>query len=901
MPRLVLAFVVGAAVLFGSAEGVAAQVSQPTGNGNPLVLRAEPLADEIRLDGILDEPEWQAAEVATDFVQQRPSVGERSTQRTEARVIYGADALYVGMRMYDTDPEGIAALLTRRDAFTNASDWAMVYVDSHHDRRTAFGFAVNPLGVKHDAYNYDDGKNDQDWVAVWDVATSVDPLGWTAEFRIPYSQLRFSTNGGEMTWGIQFMRDIAREGERSHWAPMDPTVPGTASRFGVLMGLDGLRAPRRLELLPYSSGGLTHSPAAPANPFHRTAQPTVAAGLDFKAGMPGGLTLTGTVNPDFGQVEVDPAQINLSAFELFLPERRPFFTEGSDVFQFGNEQLYNSYGFEEFFYSRRIGRAPQRSLAPSQYAAVDAPSQTSILGAAKVSGRTEGGWTVGLLNAVTAREEARVLTGVEEGRVIVEPLTNYATTRFRRDLRQGQTVIGVMTNTVHRDLSDEGLQPLLHDAAYTGGIDFSHRWSNRQWALSGYLAGSRVTGSESAMSRTQRSSSRYFARPDADYLELDPDRTVLEGTMANVAIQRTGNWDMSVALKQVSPGFEINDVGFQGRVDYRALTTMFGQRQTSPRGVFRSGQYRVGSKQVWNFGGDRLVEEYMVGMMGQFRNFWTFGAIAKFDPETMDDRLTWGGPLARTPASRTLNLNGGTDPRRMMQVQTAAMLQRAADGSSLTQQQASVTVRPTPSTEIQFGPSLARNVNNRQFVRSFADPSAEATFGQRIVFADLRQTTAAASFRLNQTFTPNLSLQLFAQPFVSAGAYSGLKEFTTPGETRFAVYGQDRGAVCRFDRVYAIHPTAAYACPSTAPTAGEAAQEGAWMLAAPDFTFRSLRGNAVLRWEYRPGSALFVVWQQDRSGRHPFGDLQWSRDPGGLFGEPGRNVFTVKATYWMGS
>ncbi len=901
MPKIEIAFVVGVFVLFGSVERGNAQVSQAPGGGNALILQAHPLAGDIRLDGLLNEPEWQAAAVATDFVQQRPSTGQPSTQRTEARVIYGADAFYVGMRMYDTDPEAIAAILTRRDAFTPASDWAMVMVDSRLDRRSSFGFAVNPLGVKHDAYNYDDGSNDQGWDAIWDVATAVDSLGWTAEFQIPYSQLRFGADDGDRSWGIQFTRDIARVGERSHWAFMDPTVPGTASRFGVVAGLRGLDAPRRLEFLPYTSGSLTRSPPADANPLQNPSDPGMATGLDFRAGLPRGLTLTGTVNPDFGQVEVDPAQINLSAFELFFPERRPFFAEGSDVFQFGSVQSFNSYGFEEFFYSRRIGRAPQRSLSPAQFLATDSPDQTTVLGAAKISGRTEGGWTIGMLNAVTAREQARVLTKDGEDGITVEPLTNYATTRVRREFRQGQTVVGGMVNALHRDLSDEGLRPLLHDAAYTAGVDFSHRWGNQRWGLSGYLAGSRVSGSEAALSRTQRSSSRYFARPDAEHLQLDPDRTALGGTVAHIALQRSGNWDMSLGYKQASPGFEINDTGFKGRVDYRAMTTFLGKRYPSPRGIFRTAAFAAGSVHVWNFGGDPLVDQYKLFGNGQLRNFWTFGAVAMVNREAMSDRLTWGGPLARSPSSRAVSLIAGTDPRRALQLNSSVNFHRGADGGRMNQQQATLSLRPTPSTQIQIGPSFSHSINKQQFVRSIGDPGAEATYGRRYVFAELRQTTAAAVIRFDQTFTPNLSLQLFVQPYASAGAYSGLKEFTTPGEADFAVYGSDRGAVCSYQNVRVIHPTGSFDCPSVAPTPAQAAQAGVWLLPNPDFTFRSLRGNAVLRWEYRPGSALFVVWQQDRSGHHPYGDLQWSRDSGGLFGEPGRNMLMVKATYWIGS
>jgi hypothetical protein len=898
--RPAAALAVAAAFLCLAPDPGAAQSAERTAGALP-TLHAAPLSDEIRIDGRLDEPAWQAAAVATDFVQQRPHTGQPASQRTEARVIYGPEALYVGMRMYDSEPDRISGQLTRRDAWSSVSDWAMVIIDSRFDRRSAFGFAVNPVGVKHDNYFFDDSRQDMSWVAVWDVAVSLDSLGWTAEFRIPYSQLRFSPSDGEMTWGIQFLRDIARDGERSHWAPMDPNAAGIASRFGYLRGLEGLRPARGLELLPYTSARLDRTPAEPGNPFHRTNQTGAGLGVDVKAGLPAGLTLAATINPDFGQVEVDPAQINLGAFELFFPEQRPFFTEGADVFQFGNVQSFNIYGFERFSYSRRIGRAPQRTLSPARFGAVDAPDQTTILGAAKISGRTDGGWSVGLMNAVAAREQARFATADgETGTALVEPLSNYFTARLRRDVRQGQSVVGGILTATNRDLSDAALQPLYHSDAYLGGLDFEHRWANRHWALSGFVAASHVAGSADAISRTQRAPSRYFARPDAEYLSLDPERTSLGGTMANIALQRSGDWDMSINYKQVSPGFEINDAGFQGRVDYRAITSMVGQRFPRPHGIFRNASYFVGTVHAWNYGGDRFVDMYGTGANGQFRNFWNFGLNINRSPGSMDDRLTRGGPTARTPASWQMSGNLGTDPRRAVRLTAAVNQSLWDDGSHSRQAMTNVSWRPTTYIEALLGPSVSWNGNRRQYVRAFGDPEAEPTFGQRIVFADLDQTTVAANLRLNWTFTPNLSLQLFAQPYVSAGAYSGLKEFTTPGDTRFAVYGQDRGTVCRYAGAYAIQPTRSLACPVERPGAAAADELGFRLLGDPDFTFRSLRGNAVLRWEYRPGSALFVVWQQDRSGQYPYGDLQWSRDPADLLREPGRHVFLVKATYWIG-
>jgi hypothetical protein len=878
------------------------QPPRPIANA-PQVLRAHPLAGELRIDGRLDEPAWRDAEVASDFIQAQPNFGAPASQRTEARVIYGPDALFVGMRMYDTAPDSIAGRLTRRDEWSGTADWAMVYVDSRHDHRTAFGFAINPMGVKHDSYFFDDGRQDTSWDAVWEGAVTVDSLGWTAEFRIPYSQLRYDLGAAEMTWGIQFMRQIARHGESSHWAPRDPRVPGMSSRFGVLTGLEGIRAPRRVELLPYTSARLERAPDEPGNPFYRANRPGAGVGLDARVGLPAGLTLTATLNPDFGQVEVDPAQINLSAFELFFPERRPFFIEGGDVFRFGDVQTFNNYGFQEFFYSRRIGRTPQRSLGGPGYAAVDAPDQTTILGAAKVSGRTGRGWTVGAMNALTGREHARAVNlDGDELNVQVEPFTSYSVGRARREWRRGQTVVGGVVTATHRDLSDETLQAMLRGSAYLGGVDFEHRWANRQWALSGFLAGSHVAGSETSIAATQRAPSRYFTRPDADYLTYDAERGSLGGTMGQVAVQRSGNWDFSVSYKDASPGFEINDAGFQGRVDYRSVATMVGQRFPRPFGPFRTASYALLSLHNWNHGGDRFTHDYAAGVTGTFQNFWGGGVTVIHQRESYDDRLTRGGPLARSPEGWQLNAQLGTDPRRPLRLQASGSGGEWEDGTRSRNLAFDLVARPTSNVELRLGPSLSRNENPRQFVTAFGDPAAEATFGRRTVFADLEQTVAAANLRLNWTFTPDLSLQLFAQPYVAAGSFAGFKEFTTPGETRFDVYGADRGTLCRYAdrRAYAVHPTAAVDCPEALPTPTEAAAQGLRLLGDPDFTFRSLRGNAVVRWEYSPGSALFLVWQQTRSGTEAFGDVQLSRDAGDLLREPARNVFLLKATYWIG-
>ena len=867
----------------------------------PRVVSAARTDAAIRLDGRFDEAAWATAQVATDFVQRGPDVGQPSTERTEVRVLYDDGAVYVAARMFDSQPERMQAPLARRDQGVQNSEWFNVVFDSYHDRRSGFRFGVNPAGLRRDVYHFDDDAEDASWDAVWEVATATDSLGWTAEYRIPLSQLRFTppADGGEQTWGVQFFRYVSRRDEWSHWAPWLPTYAGVVSRFGELRGLRGLGAPRRLELMPYSSARLDRQPDRPGDPFYSANEAAASVGVDVKMGVTSGLTLTGTVNPDFGQVEVDPAVVNLSAFETFFPERRPFFVEGGDVFRFGRQQVFNGYGNPEFFYTRRIGRAPQRRVfAGGEAAFVDEPERSTILAAAKVTGRLPGGWTVGVMDAVTQREQARFVDpdGARH-ETPVEPMTNYFTGRVRRDLNGGATVVGGMLTGVHRALGDDELRPLLRGDAYLGGVDFEHSWARRLWTVSGYYAASRVSGSAGAIARTQASSARYYQRPDAGHLSFDPERESLSGSAAALAVQRSGSWDMSVQLRQVTPGFEMNDLGFAPRSDLRSVATFLGRRVNRPGPVFRQFSQAVFTTHAWNLGGDNVYADAGLGLWGMFHNLWNGGLNLSVSHAAKDDRLTWGGPLAASPASYGVSGNINSDPRRRLTFGANAYTGGDAGGGWSRDAGVYVGFRPRPSLQVSVNPSVNVLRDPDQFLFSQADPSARATYGSRYVFGRLHQTTFSVTTRVDWTFTPALSLQLFAQPFVAAGDYRDFREFTTPGRSEYAVYGKDRGTVCEVGGRYLIHPTQAAPCPASAQ-AGEA--EGMLSLDNPDFNIRSLRGNAVLRWEYRPGSALFLVWQQERSGFETLGDFRAGRDVGRLFREPARNVFLVKATYWIG-
>ncbi len=891
------------AALAAAPRAAAQTTSQPAAAAAeraPATLRAVRLQGEVRIDGRLDEAAWQQAQPSADFTQSYPHAGAAPTERTEARVMYDDESVYVGVRMLDAHPDSIAAPLARRDASGLYSDWLHVFIDSRHDRRSGFRFSVNPRGVMRDVYHFDDQSEDASWDAVWTVATVIDSAGWTAEYRIPLSQLRFGGQAAESrTWGFQLMRDVARRGERASWSPWTRNTPGFVSSFGTVTGLEGVRSPRALEILPYASARVTRAPGEAEDPFYDATEPGMDLGADLRLGLPAGFTLSATINPDFGQVEADPAEVNLTAFETFQSERRPFFTEGSDIFQFGQTRAFNQYGSQEYFYSRRVGRAPQRALDGADYAYVDAPQQTRILGAAKVSGRTPGGWSVGVMNAVTNRERARFLgTDGERSTAQVEPLSNYFVGRVRKDLNAGATVLGGLFTAANRELGDEVLEGMLHRDAYVAGADFLHTWGNRAWSLSGYLAGTRVSGTPEVILATQRGSARYYQRPDADYLEVDADRTSLSGHIGEVSLAHGGSWDMSVQLKQVSPGFELNDLGYHTRADARSVATFLGRSVDRQVGILRSHSYSAWQFRAWNFGGDRILDGYAGSASASFTNFWGMGIQGGVRPQYLNDRLTRGGPLSATPAQ--WNLNGWVETDSRKPLFFGGELAFRSDASGLRERSIAswATLRPSSAVRVQLEPRLAHGIYTAQYVKTTTDARATDTYGARYVFGELDQTTFSLAARVDWTFTPRLSLQMYAQPFVSAGRYDGFKELTTPGEFAFAGYGSDRGTLCRIDGVYVADPVASRSCPEALPAQND--PNFVVRFGDPDFNVRSLRGNAVLRWEYRPGSTLFFVWQQERSGFEPIGDFEFGRDTRAIFDGPAHNVFLIKASYWIG-
>jgi len=857
----------------------------------PPAVRAVRVDHPPVIDGRLDDPAWAFTTPITELLQTDPEEGKPVSEPTEVRVVYDADAVYVGARLYDREPRKIVSRLDRRDADTQSDDFRVLF-DSYHDHRTAFRFTVNSAGVKQDILFGDDGAFENDsWDPVWDVATTVDSLGWTAEMRIPFSQLRFS-RARDQVWGVRFVRWIQRKNEFALFPFVGKTENGFVSRFAHLVGLQDIRAPRRLEVLPYSvARGTYDTPPAPNDPFDRGHNYFVSAGLDVKYGITSNLTLDATVNPDFGQVEIDPAFVNLTAFEQFLPEHRPFFVEGADIFGFGGTGQWIQFGgTPQYFYSRRIGRPPQGSAIVPAGAFADAPGNTTILGAGKVTGKTAGGWAVAVLEALTGREATTIDSSGVRSSQEVEPVSNHVVGRFKRDYG-GRTGIGFLVTAVDRPVDVPALD-FLRRGAYVAGADFYHRWHGNDYSVLGSLGVSYVTGDTLALQTTQQQSSRYFRRPDASYLHYDPHRTSLEGLSGDFAVSKDGgNTNWSLAFSTTTPGFEVNDLGFQRRVDRISTDVFLGYRWTRPGKVFRAAS--IGADPTgfsWNYGGDLIQLSSGLNLFGELLNYWGANASVFHLKRAVDDRLTRGGPLALQPETWNLGGNVFSDQRKLVNLNVAtSYIHDGAGGWSLGLSP-SIAVRPSAAVAIQLGPDYAVGRSAAQFVESQSDTAATATYGARYVFAELAQHQADVTVRLNLTFTPTLSLQLYAQPFTFAGAYGAFKELRAPRTFGFSVYGRDNGSRVSYDPatlLYNVKPEGALPADS-------------FQFSNPDFRVRSLRANMVLRWEYRPGSTLFVVWTQSRfqSLTDPAFDVSnyFGHE---VFRDPPTNVFLVKINYWL--
>jgi hypothetical protein len=843
------------------------------------------------VDGHLDEPAWQSAPVAGGFRQRDPDQGQPATEPTELRLLFDDHALYVGVRLRDDAPDRVVRQLSRRDVVAEADSFTL-YLDPHRDGRTGVVLQVSAAGVQRDATIYDDNFEDDTWDAVWESAVALDGDGWSVEMRVPFSQLRFPTAPGHV-WGVNARRVVYRKNESSWLVLVPKNENGLASRMAGLEGIEGIEPGRHVELLPYVSGRAEYiAPPSEGDPWNDGSRAFGGAGLDFRYGVGTGMALVGAVNPDFGQVEVDPAVVNLTAFETFFDEKRPFFTEGSQVFlRFGRSGAsdYTTYFYPEpqLFYSRRIGRAPQGSAAGDF---VDTPESTTILGAAKLVGRTRSGWSLGLLEAVTGREESRVATGSSRDRVEVEPLTNYFVGRAQHGLGRRASV-GFLGTAVVRDLDTPSLDGLLVDRAFVGGVD-GHVFldGKSDWVVSGGFSGSTVSGSQAAVLRLQTAAQRYYQRPDAPHVSVDPAATSLSGWSGRIGLNKnSGNVTFNAGLWGISPGFEPNDLGFATQTDRGGAHGQVLFRKLTPDSWTRSRQVSIAKWWTFNYGGECQGNGVQTALSAQLRDYWQLDLTLGKSWNTWDDKLTRGGPTTVRPGISSLGLVATSDARRPFWVSASAQVSNREFGNRSRQYSATLNLRPWTALTLSATPSLLKVHTIAQYLATVPDATATSTFGSRYVFGGLDQSEWSIPLRVNLVLSPRLSLQLYTQALLSTGNYPSIRELAAPRTYDFPVYGVDVGTIERDPTglSYLVDPDGAGSAPP-------------FHVPVPDFNFKSLRVNAVLRWEFRPGSAAYVVWTQRRQdGRNP-GDQAFGRDLGDLLSAPADDVFMVKVAWWLG-
>lgn len=833
------------------------------------------------IDGQMNDEAWNKVDWGTDFTQKRPYEGQKPSQATKFKILYDNKNIYVGVRAFDTEPDRIERRMARRDS--GGGDWVRVILDSYHDHRTGFGFSVNAAGVKNDMVLSGDGDNwDRSWDPIWYAKTASDEKGWTVEMKIPLSQLRFSSDD-EQSWGLHVIRFLHRAEEASEWSLIPRNDSGYVSRFGDLQGLNSIKPKRQIELQPYSVGRAQRFQKEAGNPFATGRSSDFTGGLDGKIGITNNLTMDFTINPDFGQVEADPSEVNLTAFESYFREKRPFFIEGRNILNFSITGGHNDFSRDNLFYSRRIGRSPHYYPDTGDGEYLNMPENTTILGAFKLTGKTRNGLSIGVLDSITAKENGEIAFPGGSRLQTVEPLTNYFVLRLQKDYNEGNTMFGGMMTAVNRDLKDPHLDT-LHRSAYTGGVDFVHNWKNKEWfvALNGVF--SHVTGAPEAILETQESSRRYFQRPDADHLTLDPTRTSLTGHGGDIAFGKVGGgrFRFVTGVAWRSPGLELNDVGYLRAADRIRQVIWAAYRVTEPFAIFQNIHWEVNQWQAWTFGGERLYGGYNTNFNADLKNFWGFGVGISRDVSGIDTTALRGGPALKRPGFTNQWLFISSDGRKKIRFHLSTGNGWGDHGSTrFTRYSGGFTYRPTNALLLAVRPSFRISRRKLQYVDTI-----ETGNDNRYVFAHIQQKTLAVTLRLNYSITPDLSIQFYGQPFISAGKYSNFKTITQPRaedfDDRFRLYNDDEISYDANDEYYDV-------------TEQDGEQYG---FGDPDFNFLQFRSNLVVRWEYTPGSVLYVVWSQGRTDvLNNNGRFDFQNGVRNLLDIPPHNVFLVKFTY----
>ena len=861
-------------ILFITSFGLFAQ--------NKHVYTTHRIVNEPKIDGILNDIIWNKGNWEGNFTQREPIDGVPATQKTFFKVFFTDNYIYVAVKAMDTQADSIDSRLVRRDE--QEGDMIGVHFDSYHDLRTSFSFMVNAAGVKSDVLFSNNGDEwDENWNPIWLVKTSKDSEGWYAEIKIPLSQLRFSKKDNKV-WGFNVARFIYRSEELSFWSPVPRTTSGFVHNYGELRGISALKPKRILEIAPYASIGLETSEKEEGNPYETGSKMLYGLGLDGKIGITNDFVLDFTFNPDFGQVEADPSQVNLTAFEVYQREQRPFFIEGGNILNFKVTPGNHDGARDNLFYSRRVGRTPQYypDVSDSEY--VDFPMVTKILGALKVTGKTKNGLSVGVMESITREEKASISKAGVEREESVEPLTNYFVARVQQDINKGNTIIGGEFNATNRSISSKNLL-FLPKNAYSGGLDFAQYWSDRRYFFKFTFVGSNISGDSLSMIDRQTASQHNYQRPDADYLTLDSSITSLSGYGGNFAIGKnveTG-WNYGANLSWRSPGLSLNDMGYLRNADKIVQSANVEYKITKPQLFYRNISLGIVQWQGWDFGGNPTFSGGFAFTQLQFKNQWTLEVNSDVDFNIHDNYKLRGGPSFHQPGRVNVRANIETNQTKKFYMDFGF---RQAWGEfgyyRKNAWDAGFTYRPIDALSVAFHPNVYSTRDDLQYV-----DEANYNGNPRYILGQLDQMTLVLRFYVNFNLTPDLTIQYFGSPFISSGAYTNFKMVTNASAK---LYG-DRTHEYTSNEISFNSAADVYEIDEN--------QDGTtdYQIENPDFNFKQFQSNLVIRWEFTPGSMVYLVWSQNKTNYDGLGTFDFSHDMDQLFSTVPTNVFMIKLSY----
>jgi hypothetical protein len=853
--------------------------------------KADRIAVAPDIDGILDDDAWKEGTWIDDFTQNEPNNGKPPSQKTEFKILFDDDNLFVAIKAFDTSPDSIVNRLTRRDQADG--DLAGIIVDSFHDLRTGFLFGVSSAGVKYDMMFTEDGQNeDESWDPNWWVKTSVNNEGWVAEMKIPFSQVRFDKNSGDV-WGLNMARIIYRRDETDFWQHVPADAPGFIHIMGELSGLNDIKPRKIFDVTPYGVAKLQTFEKDPGNPFsflEKGRRPGINGGLDAKIGITNNMTMDLSINPDFGQVEADPSEVNLTAYETFFSEKRPLFIEGNNITNFNIGLGDGNQGNDNLFYSRRIGRQPTGypDLGDQEY--TDVPTFTPILGAAKLTGKTKNGLSLGFLDAVTAGVWAEIKnssTGNAIRHDLVEPLTNFFIGRVQRDFKDGNTLLGGILTSTNRNV-DANLGSFMHKSAYSGGIDFTQYFKNKSWSFNLNSAFSQVNGTKDVIAETQLSSARYYQRPDNDYTEFDPDRTSLFGSGGRMQIMKLdGHLNILGCVKWKTPGFEINDLGYMQQADQVLSVIWAGYNVWEPKGIYRSWNVNGDLYLVNNFGGDIIGKGFEWNGNIGFKNYWRAFTGGNFDISSLSAGTLRGGPMIKLPSSINTRIGFSTDYRKKLVLEyfinAYAGTQKNSDGIYT---QVEISYKPTNYISFNITPGFSKSFTQLQYITRTSFDGED-----KYIFASIDRKTLSASLRINLNLSPDLTLQYWGQPYVASGNYYDHKFITNPLADKYT----DRFHT--YTTAEKVYLTDHYEIDENTDGTID------YSFSNDNFNYQFFLSNLVVRWEYNPGSSVFLVWSQSRNFFNDSGKLDYFNNLGDLFNRDNNiphNVFLIKFSYRFG-